>query len=415
MDRILVADESKALAAMTKAAIEAEIPAEVCVAHGADDVRRLLDADPNFVIAVAGLVVAGAPNGEIVDLIQSYGVPVIVLTGNIDPQVRDRLLQKQVVDYVVKQGPASVDHVAGLVKRIVHNRSIKTLVVDDAASSRAYLAGLLRAQNYQVFEAGSGKEALECLADQPDIRIVITDYEMPGMNGDELIAAIRNQWPREEKAIVGLSGRDDTSLSARLLKLGASDYLRKPFIVEEFYCRVNQNIDLIEQIQAIRNASERDYLTGLYNRKYLYETGQKLYDNASRGNLRLTAAMLDIDFFKKINDTYGHQAGDEAIRRVAQVLSGSVRNSDLLARYGGEEFCVLLISPDDRDLSHVFEKIRFAIEACPLTYQGQSIPMTISIGVATDLEDSLEGMLDQADKMLYQAKQGGRNRVVVAG
>ncbi len=414
MTQVLIVEDSKATAQMLRTSIERRLDAEVVVAASMEEARAVIADGHDYSVAVCGLYLPDAPNGEVIDFVQSKGIPVIVLTGSMEEQVREAVLRKAVIDYVIKRNKSEIEYVANLVRRIDSNRSTKILIVDDSRLQRHYLRGLLQTHQYQVLEAGDGEQALALMHQQPDVAMVITDYEMPNMSGIELVAKVRERWEREELAVIGISGREDLSLPARLLKAGASDYLTKPFLVEEFYLRVNQNIEIIEHVRLIKEASNRDYLTGLYNRKYLFDAGQKLYHNAQRGNLTLTAAMIDIDFFKKINDTHGHQIGDEALRLVAKTLQANIRKSDLVARYGGEEFCMLLASPNLRDLRPVFEKIRQAVESAPLQTDDGEIAMTVSIGISACLGESLEDMLGNADEMLYRAKESGRNRVVAA-
>jgi len=237
---------------------------------------------------------------------------------------------------------------------------------------------------------------------------------MPKMDGYELIAHIRDKYPRHQMGIIGVSAQGGSIMSSMFLKGGANDFLTKPFSKEEFVCRINQNVDLLELIQEIKETSNRDYLSNLYNRRYFFEVGQRYLENALRNNLTLTIAMLDIDHFKVVNDTYGHEAGDVVIKRVAALLDEAVRKTDILARLGGEEFCVLAVNMKQADAVQVFGRIRARIEAEEIDYEGNLLQVTISIGVTTNLSNSLADIVQQADEMLYRAKGGGRNRVEVA-
>ncbi|HDP89188.1 MAG TPA: diguanylate cyclase [Thioalkalivibrio sp.] len=411
--QVLLVDDSRSVMGLLKNRIEIASPARVLTASTLAGASELLAEPHNVAVAVAGLCLADAPNGEVVDFMHAQKVPVVVLTGNMDEQVRETILAKRVIDYVVKRQGDEVDYVVELVQRLCGNHELKVLVVDDGRTSRLMIRRLLEAHNYQVLEAEDGVQALEVLEEHPDVTMVLSDYQMPRMDGAELITRIRRRWTRNDMAIIGLSAQDDPTLSARLLKAGASDYLTKPFIEEEFYCRVHQNADLVRSIRAMRDASRRDYLTGLYNRRYLHDTGAKLYANARRGNLHLVAAMLDLDHFKHINDTYGHQAGDLALQHVAKLLRQSVRASDMLARYGGEEFCVLLANGDAGQPALVLERVRQVVADTPLDYDGQRIEITLSIGATGELGESFEAMLDAADHLLYEAKAAGRNRIVL--
>jgi len=414
--KALIVDDSKAITQFLSSYIEEQehIPTEVAASRR--EVEALLAEDAGrFFVAVLDLNLPNAPNGEVVDLVLARDIPVIVLTGFLSDELRDQMLEKRVVDYVMKSNASEINHVAEIVRRIRDNREIKVLVVDDSRSFRQYVADLLHAHRYRIFQAADGVEALEVLGEQPDLSLVLTDYHMPRMDGMELIGEIRRRYGRNELAIIGVSDRASPLLSARLLKTGANDFVTKPFMLEEFYCRVNQNIETISHIRAIRDSAIRDYLTKVYNRRYLFEAGLKLYENSRRKNLSLMAAMVDIDHFKHVNDSYGHHTGDVALQRVAAALESSIRATDLLGRYGGEEFCILAINVTEEGCREFFERIRQKVADIRIPHKGMELSFTVSIGVNGVPGESLEQMIGWADEALYQAKQTGRNRVVFHG
>jgi diguanylate cyclase (GGDEF)-like protein len=299
------------------------------------------------------------------------------------------------------------------VGRLCENQAVKVLVVDDSPSFRMYLEGLLKQYRYRTLTAADGKEALAQVERHPDISLVITDYNMPNMNGQELIQALRRDYRREDLAIIGLSDRDNKGLSARLLKTGANDFLNKPFEVEEFYCRVTQNTNMISYVRQVRDSATRDFLTRVYNRRHLFDVGETLYANARRGRICLGAALIDADHFKRINDTWGHQVGDQALKAIADTLTASLRKSDIVARYGGEEFVCLAVLKAPADAKLVFERVRANLEAIELEAAGERVRITASVGVTLSLEDDLDAMLQRADEAVYKAKEAGRNRVVI--
>ncbi len=411
--KVLLVDDSKSIIRLLKERIDKTISVETVVAHTCADAKALIERDAKtFFVAVLDLHLPDAPNGEIVDFVREKGIPVIVLTGSLSDDLRDRMLEKNVFDYVVKQHSTELNYVAQAVKRVYNNQFAKILIVDDSITQRQYLHRLLDIHKFQIFEAKNGVDALEVLDQNPDITLVLTDYNMPKMDGLELISRIRRQYSRSEMCIIGFSQQGSGALSAKLLKTGANDFITRPFLLEEFYVRLSQNIDLIEQIRTIRDSANRDYLTGVFNRKYLFEAGDNLYENAKRGNIPLATAMVDIDFFKKINDTYGHFMGDLAIKKVCQTLKDSFRKTDIVARYGGEEFCVLA-NVDAKLAKSLFERVRRRIEALTISHGEVSIKLTVSIGVTLKLGKDLEQMLSHADARLYHAKESGRNNVVI--
>jgi len=411
--RILIVEDNKALAKLISSRISSEFDFFTNVAHSYKEAEEIIKEYDSFFVSILDLNLPDAPDGEIVDLVNSKKIPIIVLTGTLDDELRKRILSKNIVDYIVKEGMHAIDYVVHMIKRLINNRHIKALVVDDTATFRNLIRSLLEVHKFNVITANDGIDALEVIKQHSDIKLLLTDYEMPNMNGFELVSALRKDFSKDMMAIIGLSANTSETLSAQFLKKGANDFLSKPFLNEEFYCRVAQNVEIIELINEIREASIRDYLTGLYNRRYLYEIGNNLHSNAMRENLSIAVGMIDIDFFKKINDTYGHDVGDIALKHVASILTSNVRKTDVVSRFGGEEFCVLLTNVDRQRALLVFGKIRKSIEKSEIKADGKIIKLTISSGVSTDIKRTLEEMIKAADEMLYQAKANGRNRVVL--
>ncbi|QGU33929.1 diguanylate cyclase [Thermochromatium tepidum ATCC 43061] len=413
-ERVLLIDDSQAINQLLRARCEDLAGVESESAGSLAEAKALLAQDPGrFFAAVVDLNLPDSSEGEAIDLVQAHGIPAIVLTAHFDEALRERILAKEVIDCLLKTSPHEIDHVASLVRRIHRNQNVKVLAVDDSRAFLSYLVKLLQLHRFRVFGAETGRKALEILNAEPGIDLVITDYNMPEMDGIALITALRQQRPRSDLAIIGLSEVGAATLPVRLLKSGANDFLPKPFLVEEFYCRVIQNIEQIELVRAIRESAVRDSLTGLYNRRYFFEMAEKLHATAQRRQITLAAVMLDIDHFKRVNDTYGHLAGDRVIRSVANTLACGIRQVDLLGRYGGEEFCILLTGFDRDHLAVVLERLRSAVESTPIAHEGRSISVTISLGATLVLTEGVQSMLDRADACLYRAKHEGRNRFVI--
>jgi diguanylate cyclase (GGDEF)-like protein len=168
--------------------------------------------------------------------------------------------------------------------------------------------------------------------------------------------------------------------------------------------------ELQEQRKKLEDLANQDFLTNLNNRRHFFELAENLFENAKRGSIGVSVAMFDIDFFKRINDANGHAAGDFVIKSVADILQQNLRKSDILARFGGEEFCLLLHCKEIDDAYTVVDKLRLMVELHAFVHEGKRIPVTISAGLTSKLEDSLDVMIQKADEMLYKAKAGGRNR-----
>ncbi|CAA7622198.1 Response regulator receiver modulated diguanylate cyclase [Magnetospirillum sp. LM-5] len=414
--RILVVEDSKFFSNIVKKSVIERTGATVVTALSLAETKAAVErADAPFNLALVDVILPDCQEGEAIDWLLKQGVPCIVFTGVFSDDLRERLLAQNVIDYVVKGNPSSLEHLMRLVERIHRNRDTKILVVDDSKTARHYLVDLLTSYQFQVVTAENGREGLAALDADPGIRMVITDYHMPEMDGVEMVKRIRQNYDQDRLAIIGISSGGGNALSARFIKFGANDYINKPFLREEFFCRVTQNIQMLELVQRLSDMATKDALTGIHNRRFLFEAGESLFANAKRSHLTLTAAMLDVDFFKKVNDTYGHDGGDVVLKRVAARLRSQCRQTDIVARFGGEEFAILSVNMDADSIEPFFESLRKAIEDEVISLGLQRIKVTASFGVCATTGTNLAEMLKTADEMLYRAKANGRNRVEIAG
>ena len=409
--RILLVENSRTFTSMLREAIEQRLELPVSVASTLEEAGELLDSESGWFLVLTGLVLADGHRDRVVDYFVDRGLPTIVVSGVYDEGLRKRVLQQQIIDYVLKNTPGSIDYLVWLVQRMDRNRRISALVVDDSPSARMYAASLLKMYGYHVTEAEDGASALRAVEADPSIRLVIVDQEMPGMEGVELTRRLRALRARDKVAVIGISGNADPSLIPRFLKNGANDFLRKPFSREEFFCRISQNVDQLELIGTLQDLATRDFLTGLPNRRSFLEQSQRQLGKPRTNGV--TVAMLDIDHFKHINDSLGHEAGDQALRAVATVLQAHTRPHDFSARFGGEEFCMLVNDLDEQRSIEHFEHLRKAVAALQLQFGDSTLSMTVSIGLCHMPAHSgnLHQLITEADRQLYLAKAGGRNRV----
>ncbi|KRG84786.1 diguanylate cyclase [Stenotrophomonas daejeonensis] len=414
--RILLVENSRTFTTMLREAIEQRLELPVSVATTLAEAGELLDREDGWFLVLTGLVLADGDRDQVVEYFVGRGLSTIVVSGVYDEDLRKRVLQQDIIDYVLKNTPGSLDYLVWLVQRLERNRRIAALVVDDSPSARGYAASLLGLYGYQAIQAGDGPSALQALEANPAIRLVVVDQEMPGMDGVELTRRLRTLRARDKVAVIGISGNSDPSLIPRFLKNGANDFLRKPFSREEFFCRISQNVDQLELIGTLQDLATRDFLTGLPNRRNFLEQATHRLEGHAPGDGRLAVAMLDIDHFKHINDSHGHEAGDQALRAVAAVLHAHTRPRDISARFGGEEFCLLLNGLDEDACAAHLEQLRAAIAALEVVLGEHTLRMTVSIG-ACHLQaggNTLHELLGEADRQLYLAKAGGRNRVHIA-
>lgn len=409
---VLIVEDSTTFSGLLQRRISQTLGLPTLVAGSLAEARELVaDHFDEIFVALLDLNLPDAPDGEVIAPVLAYGIPSIVFTGTYSDEVRESVLARNVLDYVTKESAEDLNYLLKLISRLQKNRTTKVLVVDDSASVRLFIMNLLRLRKYQAFEAESGARALELLYTHPDIRLVITDYYMPEMDGFELTRKIRAKYTREQLAIIGISAQGSGTMSAQFLKKGANDFLVKPFVNEEFFCRIEQNLEVMEYIEEIHFLSQRDYLTGLGNRRYFFDAAPKLLAAAGREEKPVSVTMLDIDHFKKVNDSFGHDGGDAALKHIAVILREFEAPRTLVARFGGEEFCIIFID-DSGDASQRIENLRQRVAASPVPWQDGQFSITISLGHLCGQAIDLEAMLAKADELLYRAKQSGRNCVV---
>ena len=414
MNRILLVEDSTAIRQLLVSCIESIDNIEVEAVATQAEAVILLEDSTDFLCAVLDLNLPDSPNGEVVEMVERYNIPIVILTGSLESAVQRTLHSNLVIDYITKRDINEIERVTTTVRNLYNNQTMKVLAVDDSRSFRDYMVRLLTTLRYSVITAENGEEALRQLAEHPDVSLVISDFNMPKMDGVQLVQEMRKKHRREEVAFLGLSSQGDDDLITRFLKSGANDYMRKPLVVDEFYCRVLQSTNAIAHLRTIKDAATSDFLTRVHNRRSLFETGERIYDRARNGHHMIAAIMVDADHFKQINDTYGHDAGDRVLIKIADIIKNAVRPNDLVARFGGEEFACLVSIKTEQDAMLVCERIRIAIESEAIDIGGQTISVTVSIGATCKTDNSFEDMLKIADQRLYEAKEMGRNRSVAA-
>ena len=300
---------------------------------------------------------------------------------------------------------------------------MKLLIADDDLTSRVLLENLTRKWGWEPVVVEDGEAAWEVLQQDTAPRLLLIDWEMPRLNGLALCQRIRKQSDTDPAYIILLTSRNQTIDIVTGLEEGANDYITKPFNNVELQARVQVGKRMLGLQQELNQAKEmlafqasHDVLTGLLNRRAIMEALYKELSRSFRQQQPLCIAMCDIDFFKKINDNYGHLAGDHVIREVTQRISSELRPYDLVGRYGGEEF-LLVFNSSVQDAFKLLERMRLSIANTPFNYEKEVLKVTISSGVTVydsfDDEGDKQVLIDQADKALYEAKENGRNRVVV--
>lgn len=294
------------------------------------------------------------------------------------------------------------------------------LVADDSALYTMLVKESLSSQSCTLLFAKDGCEALELFAEHKPA-MVITDWVMPKLDGLELCRRIRAEFPEVYSYLIVLTSNDDKDNVVTGLQAGADDYLSKPFHSGELVARVGVGRRVVELQREIQSKNRQleamaltDSLTGLPNRRAIDVWAPRELSGAIRYGFSLWVAMMDLDFFKKINDQYGHNAGDIVLQGFAEILRRNTRASDICGRVGGEEFMLALTHVEQKDVGPVIERIRRTLEEKEFSFQGKIIHATASFGVAGlrgEKRVDFASLLARADDALYSAKRNGRNRV----
>lgn len=300
----------------------------------------------------------------------------------------------------------------------------RVLVADDDPVYRHVLQSYLRGQGYHVQTVADGQRALDVALQPGAPRLMVIDWMMPGMHGPEICSQLRARNSEEQyRYVILLSAKGDSSDVVAGLDAGADDYLIKPFDASELLARLRVGVrilklqdDLLAAQERMRFQATHDSLTGIWNRGALLQLAQAEIQRAQRNRGAVCLLLIDLDHFKKINDGYGHPAGDIVLHEVAQRLLNTVRVYDVVGRYGGEEFVVVAAGLNLDEPYEYADRLRQVIAAAPIVTPNSEIPVTASVGVALAADAAscdLARLIQCADISLYQAKREGRNRIAL--
>ncbi len=296
------------------------------------------------------------------------------------------------------------------------------LIIDDTKSVRQQILDTLHGTDLfsNYFEAGNGLEGLRILLNEK-IDVVLCDVEMPGMDGFKFLAMVNARKELHDIPILLLTSHEEMATKVKALEQGASDYLTKPFSPEELLARVKIHLkvkalqdNLKESNQLLQQLAQTDPLTELHNRRHMMDTLEAEFDRSSRVGSPFALLMVDLDHFKRVNDTYGHQLGDKVLQSTAWEIRALLRQYDSAARFGGEEFALLLPETTLSGANLVAERLRQSINNIEFAGPLSKLKISISVGVAAIPHAKISTVSDLvrlADDALYAAKRNGRNRV----
>jgi len=297
------------------------------------------------------------------------------------------------------------------------------LIVDDVEDNLEILDDLLTFDGHNVQTVRSGEAALQRVREsRPDL--ILLDILMPEMDGFEVCTHLKADERTKDIPVVFVSSMANIEYKVKGFKVGGVDYINKPFHHAEILVRINTHITMLrlrkhleEKNAELERLANTDYLTNLYNRRRFFQAAQDEFAGAIRSRNPISITLMDLDHFKRINDTHGHLIGDQVLIHIAKLIRSHCRVSDVAARYGGEEFIILHPSIDRQNAFQVAERIRKAVEVTPFSIEGDEIDVTLSAGVVDTKagRDSkrIDDILGLADKALYRAKDAGRNQVII--
>jgi two-component system cell cycle response regulator len=291
------------------------------------------------------------------------------------------------------------------------------LIAEDSLVIRAVLRRDLEEAGYVVIEAVDGDAALARSREvHPDA--ILLDIEMPGLNGHEVLAALKADSALKDIPVVFLTGRTGTKEMVAGLRAGAHDYLKKPFETTELVARVSGAVrikklqdELIQRNAELDRLSRVDALTGAYNRRHMDEQLQQHASAARRHRQSLSVVLFDIDHFKRVNDTEGHGGGDAVLCEITRRINDAVRAEDIVGRWGGEEFLVILPHTAVEAALPIAERVRQLIAHTPVIIGDRAVAVTLSGGCAGTDQPEPDELVSRADDALYRAKDNGRNRI----
>lgn len=342
-------------------------------------------------------------------------IPVVVFTGNDSLDDRKRMYDLGIVDYILKTSDREqIKSNLATFRRedpvALKMGELSYAVLDDNKMDRKIIGRIFSIHRIENVDFYDSEQALFDSGKSYDVYII--DIVLKNTSGDKVIMKLKDRVP--ESVVIAVSGVDNIKTISRVLSIGADDYITKPFNYDLFIARLKTNIRAFLLLQELRRKKDQletmavtDALTCLYNRRHIYDRLRQEGEKSERYSSRFSIIMLDIDYFKKINDSYGHLFGDLILKKVSDAIHTTVRNVDIAGRYGGEEFMIILPEVQLKGAIILADRIREKVEN--IQTDAPDLKITISGGVAEFIGGDVEELVKKADQLLYKAKESGRN------
>ncbi len=412
--RVLIAEQEQAIRDALADRVFKSLGVQADTVNTASAVRKLLESHADeFVLAVVDTRLPDAPEGEVLDSLTKNNIPTIALSSMVTESVVTRLQDKHVIDCVLKRTDEDINLLADIVERTLLNHRRKIIFYSNNDFNRKSIRQLLDIHRYSVVDVRSETDIRRQLENHSDTTLVLIDYHAIEADELSLINGLRQHYRREDLSIAVVSDEHNATSSARMLRAGATDVIYKQHQTDEFYYRVQQCVESIERVREIKYSATRDLLTGIYNRDYLFDIGEKLFAGAQRGDSLLAVAVIEIDNLDELTTNFGIELSNDVLKSAAALLTAEFRKNDILARYSAGTFVCLATNVGSHNAKMVFERVRQKLAKSAVDCGSQQITTSVSIGVSTQADDSLLSMIANAQDELNAAIQNGRNCVFV--
>ncbi|CAN8142680.1 diguanylate cyclase [uncultured Thiomicrorhabdus sp.] len=405
----LIVDDQNSIAQVLKQklSVQSTLPIKIC--HSLAETQMLLATGVTIEVALCDQNLADAPHGETIKYLLQQHIPTVVFSASFYDGKDGGNHYKKIADFVMKDSPAALDYAVNIMLNLSQNAQRQVWLLTSNQSNYAQkLLNMLHLQRYQVQTFEKPEKIQQQLASEtPNIILIEDATNLKQEAVYQFIEEVRQGYNLNQLPMMICESSENIYSAIKMMKYGVNDFFNTSFTAEEFYVRLKQNIELSDSYHAIEDISRTDALTKIFNRRYFFESAEKKFAKLQQAQKPFFVLMADIDHFKQVNDTYGHQKGDEAIIFVAKQLQ-EFFSEYLVARFGGEEFCVF------GELSNL-DQIEQRCEAFRIHIETESdiatkIQFTVSLGLCSS-GMNIDQAFNLADEALYRSKNNGRNKL----
>lgn len=413
-EKILFVDNNKMLCKLLAKKIGNDLPGyEVDIASSFAEVKDLVQN--KYFLGFVDITLPDAPDGELVDFMVEKKIPTIVLTANNDEAIREKFMEKDVLDYIFKESETCIDEILDSIVRLKHYAKTKVILAMSKLPERNQVKKYLTQRLFDVMAAAHGEEALSYLNDSPDTRLVIADVQMPVLDGASLLAEVRARYGYNELGVMLFGDRND-ALEASLLRNGLNAYLIKPLHKELFNHYLDRCLVYMDNMKLLNSYNDIDSVSGIRNHDALIASIEDYFNELATKKTQeeFAFAFLDIDELKTINDEHGYDVGDKVIKICASESTNEIKGRDIIGRYSPEKICIVLKNINHKKAIKIFSRIRVNIKNTGFLVNLDEIFFTVSIGVVfAKTGDRLEDLVNKATSALSRAKVDGKDRVEI--